>query len=964
MQISGWSIDGFGVFAGSEVRDVPGGLVVFHGPNEAGKSTLMAFIRGMLFGFPTGNVRELKYSPMRGGRHGGRLFLVGNGGEEIVIERQASPRPTLRITCGGEEKSEEFLKQQLGNCDKALFRSVFGFSLAELQELDGLSQPGLRDRIFTAGVSGAGRSWADVLKELETKKDALLKQRGGKSRINDFAKSMGNLEAGAREKRADSLHYQQALQSIQKADQKIERYQVEIESARRTLDRSTSLKTLWPTWSDRVAAERDLTQLQLDDRYPPLQPDIAALNSGLVLYQEWVGRRIETDGKRAFAQTALSEKLRDLGANWDRELLVSFDRSIPQREIVRSHEDALFEAVSALRDAERIVLDREAELARAQAARENAQAGLDALEIPPAIEQIAEMGIQVRRLRANLAEQVAANFAQQTAATTLATLTQSRNQAEEDLISKMSTAGIALIAVAVAALSVALWWFVGGNELAIAAMAVCVVFAVAAAWEVMQVRTRRTAQRRALDEKSLLATNAQREHEEKSRLANSLENAIATDAEKLGLPRAVTNHDVENETFRLQGLTNKRAEHDAAVKLRADETRKLADLEIMVKSANDQLVAKRTERDDRVLAWEEWKRDAGVPSELSPDGVKNFFDTVQSARDHLRSVEDAERNLQRLGEQISTYEKQIDQISRAVEFDLAAGESVEIHVGELRKRAGSDQETRQRAETLCQKIEQCERLVEQRLGAGSRASDMGAELVTGDLERWGSEIEGASEAIATLGAMRDEAIRERQDVDRVRQDLEGSTSLPDLELQIGAQAQELAVAVREWRKLALAETLIKDALQRFERERQPAVLQSASTLFAEVTGGRYQRVYRPLQESSTLSIVGQDETTCKPEELSRGTMEQLYLCVRLGLAESLTDHMGLLPLLTDDVLVNFDPERAFGIAQALSRFAATHQILFFTCHPETAKMMREINPASRQFEMQRFGSGGDWIPTA
>ena len=61
MKLKGWYIDGFGMFRDHEVTNLSGGLTVFAGPNEAGKSTLLAFLRGMLFGFPDGRSRPLRY---------------------------------------------------------------------------------------------------------------------------------------------------------------------------------------------------------------------------------------------------------------------------------------------------------------------------------------------------------------------------------------------------------------------------------------------------------------------------------------------------------------------------------------------------------------------------------------------------------------------------------------------------------------------------------------------------------------------------------------------------------------------------------------------------------------------------------------------------------------------------------------------------------------------------------------
>ncbi len=93
MRVTGWYVEGFGILNAFEARDLPAGLIVFEGPNEAGKSTLLAFLRGVLFGFP----RVIKgkrphYPPLRGGSHGGRVFLQTASGD-VTVERDHGARP-------------------------------------------------------------------------------------------------------------------------------------------------------------------------------------------------------------------------------------------------------------------------------------------------------------------------------------------------------------------------------------------------------------------------------------------------------------------------------------------------------------------------------------------------------------------------------------------------------------------------------------------------------------------------------------------------------------------------------------------------------------------------------------------------------------------------------------------------------------------------------------------------------
>ena len=68
------------------------------------------------------------------------------------------------------------------------------------------------------------------------------------------------------------------------------------------------------------------------------------------------------------------------------------------------------------------------------------------------------------------------------------------------------------------------------------------------------------------------------------------------------------------------------------------------------------------------------------------------------------------------------------------------------------------------------------------------------------------------------------------------------------------------------------------------------------------------------------------------EALSRGAREQLYLAFRIALVEDLGERKAALPLVLDDILVNFDPARAEAALDLLARLADTHQVLALTCH--------------------------------
>ncbi|MEM6690981.1 MAG: AAA family ATPase, partial [Planctomycetota bacterium] len=79
MKIRDIEIDGFGVWTGLSVDSLPQEMTLFYGPNEAGKTTLMQFIRAMLYGFSTER-REKYLPPIHGGTPGGAMRVTGPGG--------------------------------------------------------------------------------------------------------------------------------------------------------------------------------------------------------------------------------------------------------------------------------------------------------------------------------------------------------------------------------------------------------------------------------------------------------------------------------------------------------------------------------------------------------------------------------------------------------------------------------------------------------------------------------------------------------------------------------------------------------------------------------------------------------------------------------------------------------------------------------------------------------------------
>ncbi len=153
---------------------------------------------------------------------------------------------------------------------------------------------------------------------------------------------------------------------------------------------------------------------------------------------------------------------------------------------------------------------------------------------------------------------------------------------------------------------------------------------------------------------------------------------------------------------------------------------------------------------------------------------------------------------------------------------------------------------------------------------------------------------------------------------------------------------ELASVVDRWAPLVLANELMNRALKQFEREHQPALLARVAQLLRQMTGGRYLHVSRRFDKDQSLVVQRDDGACLFPQQLSTGTREQLYLAIRLAFVLHYCDRHEPLPIVMDDVLVNFDDHRVRATLEVLDTVASDVQVILLTCHQRTVEVCRDV----------------------
>jgi len=360
---------------------------------------------------------------------------------------------------------------------------------------------------------------------------------------------------------------------------------------------------------------------------------------------------------------------------------------------------------------------------------------------------------------------------------------------------------------------------------------------------------------------------------------------------------------------------------------------------------------RRAEEDVREAdaAWDAFLGEHGLPAVDGVDGLLAFLDRAREARAALAEAARIEADLAARRERVARWCAATARLLARADAGVDVEEAdpfpaLSAALVTLRERIAADREARERAREIDARLRELERQ-EERLLAGRDRAAVERELAEGDADARRAELEAIEARLREIDEMAGERHRRLGGLEAERRRLEGDADLPALEQELRAVEADLAETVAAWQRLALGEALAREALRRFRERHQPAVLRRASEWLARMTGGRHPAV-RPREDGEGLEIAGRAGEALAPDRLSRGTREQLWLALRLALAVDVARRGPAPPLVLDDVLVDFDPERRAAAARVLAAVGRELQVLVLTCHPDLASLLAREAGAS------------------
>ncbi|WP_080847499.1 AAA family ATPase [Cytobacillus gottheilii] len=949
-----------------------GDFQVFYGENEAGKSTIMAFIHAILFGFPAKQQNESRYEPKEGNKYGGKLTAFFPGKGKAVIERvkgKSAGDVSVRME-DGTVGSEALLRELLHDMDKKMFQSIFSFNVHGLQNIHQMNGEDLGRLLFSAGALGTDQlllAEQTLQKELESR----FKPNGKKPALNQKLSEVKELYKKLQSAQQKNEEYWELLKEIEKLEAQIKSMQKELAESKGNIHILTSWKQIETVFKEHKLLEKELSaykelvfpidglaryerlhegQRPLLAKHTVVKQQIQQLSDEIcdgqankeILAAEkeivHISEQLPLMQKLREEERALSIKLsnkesdiRDLSEKLNLSLsdqeVATIDTSIHKKKKVTEAEDEYKRLIAKKAD-----LDEQFnESARELDALEKQVNDLKNLLLSSKEEAELQKKHDEVEERTKLEQQLQEMMEKQKTANTGRTA--KRQQA------KPKNEGLPAIIFASLFLILSIWAVVSREWL----------IGVASAAGLLYVLYHFV-----------------------------MKSKAKTDAEYTGFEQQ--QKDIEN---RLQELRVHDIKAISVLKAQNDERKqKLKELDIYLQQelhTNEKIIA----------SFERWEaafqqatrniQELCVQLHLPSQNEETLeqIGEVYRLLEQLKSIVKEKRHIveehRQTNESLQALQGKTDMLART--FQLHPLMSYEEQVYELRKllkneiaKKGKEEEAAREKQKLEEEERKCvleinqyqaelSDLLKQAKAAGeehfrelAKQADTKEQIIA-RIDALHMQLQ-----ITPLTSVQMESLEGMEDEHSIE---ELTERIDSLELSIPAQQKKLAEMkyeaklieeggthaellhrykqikselekdAAEWAKYAAAQHILKKTITAFKDERLPKIIAKAEEHLSTLTGGQYVRIW-PKQEESGFLIENNRKTAFEVYELSQASKEQVYVALRLALAETAYDKETY-PLIIDDSFVNFDHNRTERMIKLL-RSLTNRQILFFTCH--------------------------------
>ena len=987
MKIIEMHIYGYGQLENLKIKNL-GDFQVFYGENEAGKSTIMAFIHGILFGFPTKQQTELRYEPKQSTKYGGKIRIYHEELGYAVVERiKGKATGDVKVlldngTIGG----EELLKELTANFDKSLFQAIYSFNLHGLQNIQQMKGEEIGKFLFSAGALGT-EQLAKAENCLQKELDTRFKPSGKKPILNEKLQVLHEIKGELKKAAAKNKEYENLVEKKEMLQQQMAAINDSLREISEKVEKLNEWKRIESLVKEEKWTKKELSNLG-EIKFPPrgierienlnqlihpnkaeiisiaerienltkeladIEPDLSFLdNESAILtlleqvpIMEQLGiERQKCEAKLAEFEEMLSITREKLHLPLNEEDVSSINTNIymkNQVEIVSRKRQKLAEVKEEL--------------------EERFQEEKNTLEGIEKDVRLAESKLLSKQERILIEEQVNDGNDKKILEWELKTLQEKiefyqqandRDKAMHERMKKQKWLQFflfefILLGLTLYCLLTTQWVFLFFCVLGCIAVAIFM--------------TKSTKPFKEGEIKQTLSGLREKE----IRLKQKLQSAVYLDITKLE-NQLIQDNQRREELQMLNSMLKQQHSHYEKILARFEEWE--------VESALNK---------EKLLSI---SSELKIPEYIAASFLQEAFELIEKYKSTCRDKKQLNIRLEQINQQQAKvveglkfyenrflrekgldlhnsahllrnklkeeHEKQIKSRERLGKLaDLKAdlkqkSQELELLQAEHNKLLqAANVETEQQFYILGEKDEKQRRLFERldHLQSQLQYSPLPEQVRESYLAIHDSDeiiVESNLEA-KQLQAKLKKLQEEHASIKYEIQVLEEGGMYSDILHHYNQKKFELEETAKEWSVFSLAQEVLSQTIDKYKNVHLPRMLSKAEEYMCYLTNGSYQKIH--LQKSGSGFLVErEDHTLFEANELSQATMEQLYVSIRLALATTLYEKYQF-PIIIDDSFVNFDAKRTHKVIELLKRLER-NQILFFTCHSYVLQYFQREN---------------------
>lgn len=878
MRIKKLNIYGFGKFVQKKIN-FDKGIQVFYGENEAGKSTLFAFIHAILFGMPSKHENKVDFEPRTSNQYGGTVTLLMDNGEEVIVERiKRASSSKLTVTfndgrIGGEKELAEILQ----NIDRDLFERVFSYNLDGLAEVFKLNEDEIGRFLMHTGVTGS-----DKLRTIEDSliKDAgdIFKKSGSKPPLNAKLKRLDTISKALNEAKEKEGSYSTLLALKSEITVNIESTKAEIERLKLQEKDLKEKKNLFKDEINRKILEKKIAELSLV-KFPAngrtRMDELVSKEAPLISIVQ--KKMIQIEGLKAkLARETINEKSLSFSNQIEESGNAAYRISELSKELILLEErlNTINAQISSL----------ESELGINMSEEFLATADLS-VAVKNEIEDICAVWRKFEDNSERVDREIIEIKGELNSLGEIRTVDGKR--------SSFSFISIMMIVMSVVAILLEM------KGTAILVLILALIFILMSmkgsqdgnnedSLQLERIKSR-------LEAKKL-------EQVELQKVETQLVNRKAEVSRRLGIVNSLNVNVILRVYNGMISLRNLYSERNGLERKFENKHASSIELKRAIQELGDSI------------------------------GVSKHGDPQVTALEMKRTLEESKISKLNMQNLLKQTEEVIEELTTS-KIELT---QVRSEISELLTFSGVDnvEDFKILAEKVLE-LKDYQKELDLTLSKlnGVRFGDLSELALDEKLEGARSELETKSEEL-------DHLRKSEAEVHYSLSEMEEHGTVEEITQRQVQELEQFNTSAREWMKLSLAKGILAMAVDEFKTTRLPSVVEKANEYLAFMTRGKYRQIV--FSEENGLFVIDSEGLNTRARDLSRGTSELLYTALKLAFVYSFQKQK-LCPIILDDAFVNFDNQRADRIIDLLNKISSEQQVIFFTCHEHLLEKFNSEN---------------------